>query len=43
MNLHSRFDAGYRMLWAGALGYNQRIVMRRWLLEPGGGCVWGPH
>lgn len=27
----------------GPLLYNQRIVACRWTLEPGGGCVWGPH
>ena len=27
----------------GPVLYNRRIVTRRWLLEPGGGCVWGPH
>lgn len=27
----------------GPVLYNRRIVTCRWLLEPGGGCVWGPH
>ena len=38
MNHQSRFDAGYRKLGAGALGWTQRDGMGR---EVGGGSGWG--
>ena len=38
MNRQSRFDAGCRMLGAGALGMTQRDVMGR---EVGGGFMFG--
>ena len=42
MNRQSRFDAGYRMLRAGSLGWftPQRDGMGR---EVGGGSGWGTH
>ena len=40
MNRQSRFDAGYRMLGAGATGMTQRDGMGR---EVGGGSGLGTH
>ena len=40
MNRQSRFDAGYRKLGAGALGWPRGMVWGgRWE----GGSVWGTH